>query len=217
MSTMTRPRASLGVKKRNIIAVLARARAMYSAFLAAVGTFPSPTVAMTVFITLVQALEAAQQAVTSTKAKGLAAARDLKRNELWTAMESLRAYVQAICDSVTAENAAAFIEAAGMVTAKAQARHKDILTPVLVPGQPGTVRLYANMTVLMGKSRGKKHQFNWSVSSDGGKTWASLPSTPYATTDVPNLALMVEHVFRVSVTVGKSTGEWSQPAKLLVH
>jgi hypothetical protein len=216
MSTNARPRASLGVTKKNIIAVLARAHAMYTAFITMVIMLPSPTVTMVVFLNLIQALETAQNGV-SSKAKGLATARNQKRNELWTAMESLRAYVQSIADTLGADKAAALIEAAALVVAKAQVKHKDILTPVLVPGQPGTVRLFANLTVLAGKTRRKKHQVNWSVSSDGGKTWVILPSTPYGTTDVPNLALLVEHQFRVSVTIGKTTGDWSQPAKLLVH
>jgi hypothetical protein len=217
VSTNARPRASLGVAKKDVLAVLARAHAMYGALLAAVSMFPSPTVTLVAFLALLQALEGAQQALTSTKAKGLASARNLKRNELWTAMESLRAYVQSIADSVTAENAAVLIEAAGLLVAKAGVRHKDILTPVLVAGQPGTVRLYAYATVLAGAAPHKRRNFNWSVSSDGGKTWVGLPSTPYATTEVPNLAMMVEHQFRVSVTIGKTIGEWSQPAKLLVH
>jgi hypothetical protein len=217
MSTNARPRASLGVQKRNIIAVLARAHAMYTAFLAAIAMLPSPTVAMTVFIALIQSLDVSQQSVTSSKAKGLAAARNQKRNELWTAMETLRAYVQSIADTLTADAAAALIESAALVVAKIPGKHKDILSPVLVPGQPGTVRLFANLTILMGKARGKKHQINWTVSSDGGKSWSILPSTPFATTDVPDLAMLVEHQFKVSVTIGKSTGDWSQPAKLLVH
>jgi hypothetical protein len=44
-----------------------------------------------------------------------------------------------------------------------------------------------------------------------------MPSTGYASTDISGLALMTEYRFRVSVTIGRDPGEWSQEVKLLVH
>ena len=79
--------------QEQLAGVLARAKAMYAAIVAAVASFPNPTIAMAVFLALIQALDAAQDA-TASRAKGLATMRNTKRNAVWTAMESLRAYVK---------------------------------------------------------------------------------------------------------------------------
>jgi hypothetical protein len=44
-----------------------------------------------------------------------------------------------------------------------------------------------------------------------------VPTTPLADTLVPNLTPMTSYLFRVSVTVSRTTGDWSQPVGLLVH
>jgi hypothetical protein len=50
-----------------------------------------------------------------------------------------------------------------------------------------------------------------------GKTWTNLPSTPLASTEVAGLALLSTYSFRVSVTLGKVAGEFSQPVSVTVH
>src|SRR5579871_5842983 len=100
MSTTPKPKASFGTTKDNIPGVLTRAHLMYTAILAAIGTFPSPTVTMVAFLALIQALTTAQEAA-ATRTKGLAAVRNSKRDTLWSAMLSLRAYVQTIADTAT--------------------------------------------------------------------------------------------------------------------
>src|SRR4051794_4533968 len=101
MSTLSGPRAMFGTGKRDVPGVLFRALAMHDAMLANAATFVSPTVTMTAFLLLITTLAAAQQHVLATKATGSAALRDAKRNLVWTAMESLRTYVQGLCDVLT--------------------------------------------------------------------------------------------------------------------
>jgi len=212
-TTSPRPRASYGVAKVNALGVLSRAKIMYAAFLAAAATFASPTVSMAAFLALIQAFDAAQQAA-ATRAKGLATLRNTKRDAVWTAMESLRIYVQGLADAATAETAAALIESAGMLVARVSSHPKAVLQAKLTT-TPGVVKLLANASILAGKTS-KSVTFNWQWSLDG-KTWNSLASTPLADTLVPNLTLLTTYQFRVSVTVSRTTGDWSQPVGLMVH
>ncbi len=97
------------------------------------------------------------------------------------------------------------------------AHQKDILAAELTT-TPGVVHLDANASLLVGPADASKNvTFNWQMSGDGGKTWTDLHSTPLGNTDVLGLALLSTYGFRVSVTIGKVTGAWSQPVSLLVH
>jgi hypothetical protein len=90
-----------------------------------------------------------------------------------------------------------------------------LLEAKLVPGTPGLVLLIANAGLLVGNTR-KKVTFNWQWSLDG-KTWTSAASTPLADTEIQNLTLGTTYMFRVSVTISKVAGAWSEnPVILLV-
>jgi len=217
MSTSTRPRAAFGVQRRNIPGVLIRAMAMYNGISSNVATFASPTIGMVAFLALVTALSAQQQATKETQGKAISTSRNTKRDAVWTAMEILQKYVQGLADALAAEAAAQLIASAGLLVAGTATRTKAVLTAVLTAAS-GTVHLEANRTVLVGKAnRGKVVFFAWEMSSDGGKTWTALPTTGYASTNVPGLALMSTYAFRVSVTVGNTPGAWSQDVSILVH
>jgi hypothetical protein len=185
---------------------------MYAAFIAAVAMFPSPSVAMAAFLILIQNLEAAQ---TAAKAgKGLAAARNAKRDLLWTAMESLRVYVQGLSDELSVENAIALIHAAGLVVAHTGAHPKAVLEAKYV-ATTGLVELFANASILGGKTK-KRMVFHWQWSSDGSKTWNNVTSTPLAQTTIANLGPGI-YAFRVSVTVSKTLSPWSQAVSLTIR
>jgi hypothetical protein len=79
------------------------------------------------------------------------------------------------------------------------------------------VALKANARALAGRTS-KKTFFNWQMTSDGGKTFTNLPSTPKAQTSVANLTPLATYGFRVSVTNSDgAAGEWSQIVSFLVH
>ncbi len=210
--TVARPRAIFGIPKSDAVGVLARAKVMYNAILAAIASFNNLPITMAAFLALVQALDVAQQAA-ATRTKGLAKARNVKRDVLWTAMDTLRTYVQGLADTMTAEAGAALIESAGLLVAGIPTHAKAILQPKLT-GTQGTVELVANASALIGGTK-KKVTFLWQVSQDA-KSWTSLPPTPLASTLVPNLAPMSTYWFRVSVTISRTTGAWSQPVSILV-
>jgi hypothetical protein len=192
---------------------------MYNGFSNNASTFTALPIAMVAYLALVTALDDAQHNATSTRATGAATLRNTKRDAVWTAMVTLLAYAQSLADISTAEVAASTLEMAGLLVVKTGTHQKDILAAELTT-TPGTVHLVANAgaltTALEGKRTRKKGTFNWQWSSDG-KTWNNVQSTPLANTDITGLALMTTLLFRVSVTLGKVTGSWSQGVSLLVH
>jgi hypothetical protein len=210
----SKPRAVYGVEKRNAPGVLARATLMQLAILAAAATFASPPIAMSAFLALIEAAATAQS-LAATRGKGLVTARNAKIDVLWTAMNTLKAYVQSLADTLDAVHAAALIESAGLLVAKKGAREKLLLAATYVPAT-GLVHLVVNATMLIGKRPTKKTMFTWSWSGDGGKTWSSGITNTYASADVPGLS-PGSYLFRVQATVGKVIGEWSQTASLTIH
>jgi hypothetical protein len=217
MSTQSRPRASFGTEQKNIPGVLFRARGMYNGFTANVALLGSPTITMTAFLALINALEQAQETATLTKAKGSALVRDTRRDALWTAMEVLEKFAQSLADTMTVTNATSLIVAAGLLVTRIGAHQKVALTAALTATQ-GNVVLEANRTLLAGKANaGKRVSFNWQWSVDG-KTWTSVTSTPVASTEIPGLTVLTTYSFHVSVTIGRQVpGPWSQAVTLLVH
>jgi hypothetical protein len=217
MTTPSRPRATFGCEKRNAPGVLFRSQTMHDRISANIAMFASPPITMVAFLALITALALAQQQVKGTKATGAATLRNVKLLAVWTAMDLLRSYVQSLSDMMNAEGAAALIEAAGLVVGGATTYHKNLLKATLTT-TPGTVHLDAYALLLVGRADiAKKALFNWQWSGDEGATWNDLRATPHANTDVVGLALLTTYRFRVSVTVGKVTGAWSEAVSLLVH
>jgi hypothetical protein len=217
MTTESRPRGSFGATKKNIPAVIGRAQTMHDSITTNAGMFASPTITMSAFLALIAGLVTAQQTATSTRTRGTASLRNTKRDAVWTAMESLRTYIQGLADTMTAENARALIQAGGLVVSRTGSHYKAVLTAALTT-TPGTVHLAANVSALVSKADvNRKKTLNWQLSTDGGRTWSNASATPYADTDIPGLTLMTTYSFRVSVTVGRTAGAWSDPVNILVH
>jgi hypothetical protein len=213
-----KPRAVFGVQKKDIAGVLIRAMAMYDGFVANASVLSSPTISMIVFLALVQGLSLAQQATKESKSKAITTTRNTKRDAVWTAMQSLQAYVQGLCDVLSGEAAHQLISLAGLRVAAIAAHAKPVLTAILTV-TAGTVHLEANRKALLAGMAhpNRKLFFNWEMSSNGGQTWTALPTTPYASTDVTGLTALTTYSFRVSVTLAKVTQPWSQTVSILVH
>ena len=213
MSNVNKPRAVFGVEKQDIPGVLIRAMAMYDGLVANASAFSSPTITMVAFLALVQALSASQQATKESKSKAITTTRNTKRDAVWTAMQSLQAYVQGLADVLRAQAAAQLIALAGLHVAGIPAHAKAVLTAILTV-TAGTVHLEANRKALLAGTAhpNRKLFFNWEMSSNGGQTWTALPTTPYASTDVTGLTALTTYSFRVSVTIGKVTQPWTRPS-----
>ena len=215
MSTkQTKPKASFGTTRTNVPGALARATLMQTAILAAIAIFTSLPISMPAFLLLIQAAVTAQAAV-ATGGKGLAAIRDTKVEALWTAMLSIKTYLQGVCDATDALSAVALIQQAGLLVAKAVQSTKLLLVATYVPATE-MVHLAVNGRLLIGGRTNKKTTFTWSWSTDGGKTWNAGITTGYTDVDIPNLP-PATYQFRVFATVGKVPGEPCQPVGLTIR
>jgi len=214
MATITYPRVVLKLSKRRIPALQAKAKAVYNAMVAAAATFTAPNPSMPTLLTLIQALDAAQEAV-ATKGKGLVAARNLKANALMSALNSERSYVQVLIDA-DPEQGPALAELASMSIALVPTHTKPLLALAVVTPS-GTVAAKANVSLLrQGRGKAKKTTVNWRCTSDGGKTYSSH-STPLAHTTFPGLTPMSTLAAEVCITDSSGTTEWSQPVSILVR
>jgi hypothetical protein len=168
--------------------------------------FPSPTPTLAVVTSNLDALEAAET-VAKTRAKGAAAARNLKLKASIADCFGLRAYVQSIADA-NEDQAEAIIESAGMNARKRPSRSKADLAASMgpVPGQ-----------VILRAKAGKNTAYEWQLSSDGGKTWVTIALTNGAKTAVPGLTAGTTYQFRCRRTVRDTTSDWSQVVSLFVH
>jgi hypothetical protein len=214
-SKQSHPRAAFGTVKQNPPGVLARGNLMYTGILAAIAMLPGIPITTAAFLLLLEAAAAAQT-LAGTRGKGLASARDTKIDALWTAMHTLKTFVQGLANSLDSVQGAALIEAAGLLVAKKGAHEKLLLAATYVSAT-GLVHLAVNVKLLVGQRPTKKTLFTWSWSSDGGKSWSSGLTTAYATAEVPALPPGT-YLFRVQATHGKAVGEWStQTASVTIH
>jgi hypothetical protein len=165
-TTSNKPRAVAGCDREDSPRVLSRAKIMYVAILAAIAQFPNLPITMAAFLALIEPFDAAQGSM-KAKPRGLASVRDTKRDDVWTAMHTLRIYVQSLADGLSAPAATALIELAGLLVAGVPIHVKPFLEakPTTLPG---VVHILANASLLLGSSS-KRATFNWQWSTDGGK------------------------------------------------
>jgi len=213
----TGPRAAFGVERKDVAGVLLRAVQMYNGMTTNSAMFVSPTITMVAFLALITSLATAQTNAITVKVVGLASLRNTKRDALWTAMGILRSWVQSLADVLPAEGACSLIEAAGLRVAGTGSYTKALLTATRTP-TPGVVHLDAHASLVAGRAaRTRRVTYNWQWSGDGGRSWNSVASTPHANTDIGGLALMATCSFRVSATIGKETGPWSQAVSVFLY
>jgi hypothetical protein len=214
MSQPVHPRASFGVGRADVPGVLVRGTLMHDAILLAAAMFTALPITMAAFLLLIQAAAAAQSAA-ATKAPGLASMRDTKVDALWTAMHTLKTYVQGLANTMDASSARALIESAGLVVAQSAKHVKRLVSATYVPAT-SLVHVSVNAKQLVGKRTWKKTSFTWSWSTDGGKTWSAGVTTNYASHDIPGLP-PGSYLFRVFATVGKVPGDPVQSDSLTIH
>jgi hypothetical protein len=202
------------LKTKHYVLLLSRAWAIYNAWLANAASLPTPAPTLAVFLVLLQAYDTAQNQA-STRDKLVIQTRNAKALLVISAIGAWEAQIQGACDANPAE-AGQLIASGGMFVRGTGKHNKPVLALVLVAGQLGTVGANANATLLTGGSH-KRPTFNWQSSGDGGKTITNGSSTPHANTTFENVALLSTLSVRVSVTLGKTTGDWSQWVSVLVH
>ena len=208
MSVTKTPKIHVALKKpRSVTALSSMAQAIEAAMASASTTFPSPTPSMVQFTSDINALVIAENAA-KTRAKGAVQTRDAKLAIVTTDLKQLVAYVETIANADPA-NAAAIVNSAGMVVKKQPLRSKNDLN-FRKSTASGSVVVMARV----GSRQRQSHE--WEYSTDGGKTWLSLPPTQQAKTTITGLApgstVQVRH--RALSKTGLS--DWTDPASELV-
>jgi hypothetical protein len=216
MPTARRYRAVFDVRRDDITGLFTRAQTIYTCLDADKEAYPAPNPPLPAYLVLIQNLASSQQ-LALARGRGAAAARDAVRDLLYIGMESERTYVQGLADMSTSP--VSVIQNAGLVVAGFSPYTKPFL--VLTPGkQPGTVACDANVGLLVGTGAKHPHAsrfFNWEVTSDGGRTFVSLPSTPTGKTIIQNLTPLTIAGVRVSLTGADGPGTWSPVAGIVVR
>jgi hypothetical protein len=217
MTKVPRLRVILGLDREDFPGLLTGSKTIHSKMSENAALFPAPNPSMAVLGAQIDEFDQSHQAVIVTKAKGMTGARGVKRDILWSSLETQRAYVQSLIDA-SPELAASYAEAAGMRIAAPPSHDKPILQGKLTSKQ-GTVALIANASLLVGPGGGKaKHRtYLWRWSSDGGKTFVNAEASPVAHTDVDDLPLNTNVSFEVAVKDSDGTGEWSQIVTVFMH
>src|SRR6185437_13112561 len=181
MATVHRPRAVLKMNKRSTAEVTDKADAMCTGIGGDPTRFPNPNPTVS-DVQAQNTIVSKAEVVAATRAKGAAQARNVQRSALVGMLEALLALVQGIANTRTTTEDAIATVAAGLAVALVGKRLKEILAVTKGP-EPNSVLLTANARALTGGTR-KKTTFNWQQTSDGGKTFITLPSTPIANTHV---------------------------------
>jgi hypothetical protein len=167
-------------------------------------TTPSPTLA--IVTAAIQALNLAQIAAMA-RTKGAAATRDLQQKALLKVMDELRAYVQAIANSMPGQEEAVILSA--KMGVKVYATRPPHTFAALWGTASGSADLHAPFVA------GRKSVF-WQWSTDS-KTWNDLPPTLKSSTTVANLTPGTTYYFRYRVLTKAGLSDWSQPVSLLMR
>jgi len=188
----------------SVPALISRATAIVTAMSANSGTFKAPTPAFAVVTSHVSGLssaEAAYKAHTGTRAD-----RDTQYQLVVEDCKQLHAYVQLLANASPSEASTIAADAA-MTLRKKGSRHKsDLATSQEVTS---TVKVVAKAT-----NGGRSYE--WQYSTDGGKTWVSVPPTTQAQVSIPNLQPGVMTQFRQRAVTKSGPTDWSNPVSTLV-
>jgi hypothetical protein len=203
-------RIVLKVSKNNVPLFIVCCQAVLAAWTAHQAQYAGAPITPAGFGALITNLVSCQQAV-KNHVFGAVGPRNQARDALFTAVESLRIFVQGLSDA-SPEQALTLAQGVGMKLAAAPARTKPALGVKDGP-QPGSVALVANAKLLDGTKA--RRCFAWEYSTDG-KTWIAAPATPVGKTTITGLTSLTNYRFRVSVTTRNGQGAWSPEVSFLV-
>jgi hypothetical protein len=205
-SKQTRVIVALNPPKQ-VLAILALAKAVRAAIAANPGTFKSPVPPLAQLASDTAAFDTAQQ-LAETRVKGSVEARDAQKAIVLADLHALRAYVQTVVDA-DPSNGASIAALAGM---SVRATPKSTTSPLSVkPNKKtsGSVDVRASLVA-------PRSSHEWEYSIDGGKTYVSTPPTLQAKTTitglVPGSTVSVRH--RAVTKTGPD--DWSQPVSITV-
>jgi hypothetical protein len=207
-NTTNQPKVHVVLKMpRAVPGIISMAQAIEAAMSANAATFPSPTPTMVQFASDISALVTAEAAA-RTRTKGAAQTRNAKLAVVVTDLNQERAYVETVANATPA-NAAAIAVSAGMVLRKPSVRSKNAINVKPAPAS-GSV----DVTAKVGNLKRSSHE--WEYSSDGGKTWVTVPPTTQAKTTVTGLTPATTVLFRTRAITPTGPTAWTDPVSLQV-
>jgi hypothetical protein len=163
--------------------------------------FPAPSPTLAALTAAIADLQSAET-LALTRAKGAATARNEKRAALVSLLQQERSYVQGIADG-SPENGASIIQSAGLAVKKVPTHG-----PRVFAAKPGTV---SGAVKLVAPAAAHRSSYEWEYSTDGGKTWVTMPPTLQAKTSITGLTPGSSVQFRYRAVTKTGAGDWSQP------
>jgi hypothetical protein len=223
MTTTPHFRVILGVERDDYAELAIVAPNIQTCMAQNVVLFATPPVTMTILLSQVTTYVASHQTVVRTKAIGTTAARSVARDALWISLESLRSYVEVLCNQSPneAENLA---KSAGMQLAAHTVAEHPIIVLTFTAGT-GTVHAKASKkqlvapgaTVTTGKGMSKARTYLWRYTLTNGQTYVVLEGTPIAEVTITGIPLNSTLGVQVAVKDSTGTSEWSQTISTFVH
>jgi hypothetical protein len=166
--------------------------------------FPSPTPSMAAITAAINAFEASENAMGTTK--GVKGDRAAKKKALVTLLKQLRCFVQSICDA-NIENASAIAESAGMRLKLFPSRVKDAIS--IVKG------ILSGSVMCDTRAVAADATYFWQFSLDQ-KAWSSAPEQMQAKITISGLTPGQMYYFRFCALTRKGMGDWSQATSFIV-
>jgi hypothetical protein len=189
----------LGLKQSPVSALIVRSTNIHDAMVANAKMFPLPPITLVQVKADIDALGTAEIAM-KTRTQGTRVLRDDKRKIVVADMRQLHAYVQQLANA-SPDQAALIASNAAMTLRNPPTFHKsDLAAKTLVPGS-----LKVSAKAVIGA---RAHE--WQISTDGGKTWADLPTTAQSSTTVHGLLSASMVMLRHRPVLKTGVGAWSQ-------
>jgi len=190
---------------RPVATLIVRMGAIIDALTTNKGTFPSPPIALALVSAHVAALSVAESA-TKTRTVGTIQTRDDARKQVVADAGLLHAYVQQLANA-SPDQAESIAADAAMTVRKSGTHRKSDLT--VKQTVAATVK-----AVAANVKGARSHE--WQVSTDGGKTWTSVPPTAQAHTTIGNLTPGTLVTIRQRAITKSGPGDWSAPVSAAV-
>jgi len=168
--------------------------------------FPNPYPPLADVRTAADDFQAAEVA-TLMWTKGTVSLRNAKRLVLVGLLERLITYVQSVADAMP-EEGPAIIQSSGFSLRK---------TPALPQlGFHATRGSVSGSVKIVAPAAARRAAYDWECSTDGGKTWLTLPSTLRSRTSLTGLTPLTTVQFRYRVLTKTGESDWSQPTSIIV-
>jgi hypothetical protein len=217
MSTTPHYRVILGFARDDYADIGDKSQNIQTCMLEAASTFTAVPVTMAALQLQVTSYTTAHLAVVRTKAVGSTEARDVQRDALFISLESLRSYVQTMCDQAPA-NAANLVKLAGMELQGHTVAEHPILKLTLLPGT-GSVKAQASAKQLVAPGGGtaKQRTYLFRYTINGGQSYVVCEGMPVAHITITGLPLNTVVGVAVAVKDDVGTSAWSQTFTINVY